>query len=49
MLRVQLLGDLFKVVAWAIGLPILASGRVGTHLAPAHLAPRSSPDLGAPE
>lgn len=33
MLRLQLLGDLFKVVAWAIGVPILAAGRAGTHIA----------------
>lgn len=32
MLRLQLLGDLFKVVAWAIGLAILASGRTRTHI-----------------
>lgn len=32
MLRVQLVGDLFKVIAWAIGLPIVASGRLGVHV-----------------
>lgn len=32
MLRVQLIGDLFKVMAWALGLPILASGRAGLHI-----------------
>jgi PST family polysaccharide transporter len=31
-LRVQLVGDLFKVIAWAIGLPIVASGRLGVHV-----------------
>lgn len=33
MLRVQLIGDLFKVIAWALGMPILASGRAGLHIA----------------
>jgi PST family polysaccharide transporter len=33
MLQVQLAGDLFKVIAWALGMPILASGRIGLHVA----------------
>jgi O-antigen/teichoic acid export membrane protein len=32
MLRIQLMGDFFKVVAWALGLTILASGRVRVHV-----------------
>lgn len=32
MLRVQLIGDFFKVIAWALGLTILATGRVRLHV-----------------
>lgn len=32
MLRIQLMGDFFKVVAWSLGLTILASGRVRLHV-----------------
>ncbi len=32
LLQIQLVGDLFKVVAWATGLTVLASGRVRLHV-----------------
>jgi antigen flippase len=32
LMQVQLLGDLFKVVAWSLGLTCLAAGRVRLHL-----------------
>ncbi|MBI5607679.1 MAG: oligosaccharide flippase family protein [Deltaproteobacteria bacterium] len=33
LMQIQLVGDLFKVVAWATGLTLLASGRVWQHVA----------------
>lgn len=32
LLQIQLVGDLFKVVAWAMGLTILAAGRIRLHV-----------------
>lgn len=32
LLQIQLVGDLFKIIAWCVGLPILASGRVRVHV-----------------